>query len=1052
MVEADPALVIIVLPGGAEGASLLELARDWTSFGYLGRTFWVRPEDVQRRGDAPPVVPATVFGRDLGGALKEVHRDLFHLMATRSLHRITLLTVRSARPDQAGDAAQDSIRRTITEYVQHAVPKEPVGSTAASLRIDLSRVTLICAPTEFTLKERVDWVAGDDTLTVVASPEDRATPWSGDAFVRDDERFEAFVLMHAVTAVGAWIGLPYGLPELLERDHSATTGVWLTRVFVGGIVTTTLENAATLDVVRSAADPDSRIVDPYSGVLADGTAPIPHRDVARYREAMVRAAIDYDGAVLRYRRQDAEPSAERPRISPSRQWRAFVGFCRAVLAGSPAAWWSYVRRGFARMLGRRLQGDDRGLYVVDGELDRLDQQDRMIADALANVRSQQADLGISLELPVPAAAAGSTPMLWSALRQAVFGALDGGGDPEERGFPVVEGRIPVFARVADVLHDPGDVWDAPAGLVDGLQQVEPLDERSQRSVRSAIASRLANAQTAQATAEAAIAGFDRETVELADRRAQARPFLAHAGVLETDDDGHDRLLKLKEVALPPGVDRAQVAATFREFKESLARSTALVALRHEAELGQEDAIRAIRDAERLSANFETWAARQGSNVGAGLLHAVETERESAELDASAAATALTTFRLPATGRLRELRDRYHRRAAILAAVVVLLVAGVILWDPSIELGDWPGWLVFGLAGLGFLLVGLVLLLVRYYRDWSAFHRSILDAESQLFELHDRGMTARREAFRLAGMSEQTRDWLDLLAAAMRRPWTAQEPSGRAGDALGEDAGSDDSAERAAKLPFALRLATADLSDQALARQYRRTAAEALVKRGWRSDAFVELLGAISTTQGIAAEAVDLDALDRDLPHLPNQARKIARENMGRDEVLEQVGAYEIERIRHDADFAPLNAAISDVVPLMPDPLAELVDGDSSPRIGWSEFLGAPFGDPTDRATPLTPLAISRYQLQDGHHEQVRSFALAREKVAEILGLSARADLSVRTIDDRSRSFEAAIRIDLIGPIPVDAVRLGISPVGTGAEPERVVPRKDRPRSGQYSGV
>ena len=72
---------------------------------------------------------------------------------------------------------------------------------------DLKHATLICAPTEFQLRQRVDWASGEFGVVVVASPEDRSSPWSGDAFVRENERFVGFTLMHLASVAGLWNGV-----------------------------------------------------------------------------------------------------------------------------------------------------------------------------------------------------------------------------------------------------------------------------------------------------------------------------------------------------------------------------------------------------------------------------------------------------------------------------------------------------------------------------------------------------------------------------------------------------------------------------------------------------------------------------------------------------------------------------------------------------------------------------------------------------------------------------------------------------------------------------
>ena len=55
----------------------------------------------------------------------------------------------------------------------------------------------------------------------------------------------------------------------------------------------------------------------------------------------------------------------------------------------------------------------------------------------------------------------TTPKLWAGLRELVFGSLDGSADLSGLGFAPVEGHVPVFGRVSDVLALPASPWTAP---------------------------------------------------------------------------------------------------------------------------------------------------------------------------------------------------------------------------------------------------------------------------------------------------------------------------------------------------------------------------------------------------------------------------------------------------------------------------------------------------------------------------------------------------------------------------------------------------------------
>ena len=155
----DDSLTVVLLPSGEQGSSLLRLAERWTELAFLGPALWVRPEDVQTRPGTPPVILAAVFGRTRDGEPASVRHDLFELLARQSLRMVRLLTVRSVDPDRELDELQDEITETVATWLRNSVPHEVSSSTLARQRNDLVRIDLVCAPTEYELRQRVAWVA-----------------------------------------------------------------------------------------------------------------------------------------------------------------------------------------------------------------------------------------------------------------------------------------------------------------------------------------------------------------------------------------------------------------------------------------------------------------------------------------------------------------------------------------------------------------------------------------------------------------------------------------------------------------------------------------------------------------------------------------------------------------------------------------------------------------------------------------------------------------------------------------------------------------------------
>ena len=851
---------------------------------------------------------------------------------------------------------------------------------------------------------------------MIASPEDRATPWAGDAFVRNDRRFPGFVLMHAATAGGIWNGLPIGIVEMIDRDRSAAGNLWISRVFVNGVMTEGIAERASTEVLRQAADADSRIVDPYSGVLADGTSPIPVDQIEGYRASMVDHAMEVDRGALTYSPLSDSGERERERVRIGEQLSRFMRFCGSVVGNTPRAYWGYIRAAFARMLGRRLQGDD-GMLLVDDDLRGLDSQDTSLAASIGRIHDEQARIDVELRQPVPRFAVRSTPVLWSSIREMVFGSLDGSGNLEKRGFALVEGRTPVFGRVADVIHDPFDTWSPPVELRSRTMPaaVAPLDWSAHDEVRERLDLERAECAELAAQLRARIDELDSESARLRARGEELESALLDSATLIVNKAGD--IVPAKRQG-DPEPRSAELLAEYRAITPKQRLND-----RRRAEVDDHVAALAARTArlEQVDRGFTIWQERHGSNFGAHVIKRVAAEQAAAARHAESLRNEVTTLEIPEPGTLRRLRDQYFTRTAVLwgvvLAVATILIVPISTSDPDVLPTWWPEWWWTVAVALGALVVVGFVLLSTYYRQWSAFNRAVIETEVRINSLNERALHARREEYRLGTLLEQARAWLDLLASALRRPWKVGDD-----DAEREHDGPDPD-----DLPFAMRIARALGADADSSRKLHRGVAEALVRRGWRAAVFGDLLESIRDTQSLDDHAIDLDALDKDLPHLPNQSRTILRENMDRDDVLESVARRLRRALESRVEFEALYGSTTHVRPFSNDPLAEFQpsDADAEP-LAWDRFLTAALGESDDITTPLTPLAITPFRLQQGHHQDVRSFVVTPKRLAREMHLENWHSLQLREYDDRSSSrFDVVVRVDLAGPVPADAVRLGL---------------------------
>ncbi|HWV49856.1 MAG TPA: hypothetical protein VN035_10405, partial [Microbacterium sp.] len=463
----DRKVSVILLPSGQQGESLLALAGEWTRMGLLGPALWVRPEMVRRARSGPPRIGATILVLDRDHRMTAVDVDLFETLARESLALVRLVKLRSAVPSREVDAEQDEIAEQVGEYLVKSMPMAVPSVSIADQQTDLSRLTLICAPTEFQLQQRVDWAASEYGTVVVASPEDRSTPWSGDAFVRDNDRFVGFALMHLASVAGLWNGAGVGSFELVQREASSQQSVWVSRVFVNAVITEALGRRTAAQVLDMASRSDSLLIDPSAGSPPTGTAFIEDSLVPGYVDRMVDASMSLDQGALSFHPIDEERAPERRRIGIGEQLRRFGSFGVDKLASMPRWTWRWITSRTGRALTRQLQSDD-GTHVVGQDYDAvLDARDAQLIARRDAIFDTEKAARAAMAAPVGMSSVRTTPRLWARLRELVFGSLDGSSDLTELGFEKIEEKVPVFGRVSDVFPDPDEVWtieEGPANL------------------------------------------------------------------------------------------------------------------------------------------------------------------------------------------------------------------------------------------------------------------------------------------------------------------------------------------------------------------------------------------------------------------------------------------------------------------------------------------------------------------------------------------------------------------------------------------------------------
>lgn len=1063
---------VILLPSGEQGAAVLERAQQWTEMGLLGPALWVLPERVSVGADGPPVVGATVLGVGRDQQLVMLEVDLFETLAREELRLVRMVKLRSASPSRELDAEQDRIADVVAVALSRSMPMAAPTTNVADRATDLSRVTLICAPSEFQLRERVDWAVSEYGTVVVASPEDRSNPWAGDAFVRDNDRFVGFALMHLASVAGLWNGVEKGTLELFPNESAGMGSIWVSRVFVNAVLTESLGRRTAADVLAEAGRADSLLIDPSVGAPPEGTFYIEDGDVASFTATMVDAVMSLDGAALAFHPPADVADPPRRRIGIAAQLGSFFSFSADKLAGMPRWSWRWLTSSTARSLTRRLHGDD-GTHIVGEDLDKaFDLRDRLLIAERGRVVENEQAARAMLVAPVGVGQQRTTPRLWTRLRELVFGALDGSSDLSDLGFAEVEGKVPVFGRVSDVFEAPDQLWSPPEGTSSdhshgsaipigwhaialdnprgALVQAasEQADHAAQAEAQRALAQRkLVELQHQrdvgewQSVLDGTISIAIAESESESEPRAEAETKSGAEPEPESEPETPLTRAALKAEAAPDprtrvNPDASPGAAGGPPRRSDPVLDAAIVTAEEQlqgAEAHERATITARAAAEEAIEGFDVWALRHERSFVWRMLSRMAGERRNAQDEADRFAQGIDALQVQQPGALIALRKRFHLTMLVgwlvIAAVATLLILlpvwiealrSTLSWYPSDPT-------IFTIAAVIAVFLTVVAL-ASYHRGWSQFQRRIDLAQAHLTRVAEGSVHARGEAARLASLHRQTVDWLVLLARGIHHPWLVpaewqQRPSyGMARDSM----------------PFAMQIGQVQDEDHAAATRLKRMTKERLVVRGWRQQAFTALIAEVAAELGQASASFGLAALDEDLPHSSNHTREMLRENMGNEAVLKRVAGPRLRELMTSIQRSALHGSRPLVHPVGDNPLRRIASFDVAAGAGddvpWDDFLLGSLAGRRDPVTPLSAVSMSEQHVQEGHHEHVRSLLVLPERLEAHLEF--RADAPVTLIpygSSGAATLDLVWRVDMAGPLPVSAIRLWDAADSTATE-------------------
>lgn len=460
---------VIVLPAGIEGQGILEIARKWTAAWLLSPALWVRAEDVATESYGPPEIRTMVLGRGEMGGEDDAEVELFWKLGEHYRPRVRLVAIRMLQDASDQEVTSLAIRR-LADYLDDALPTRVVTdreNNPNQMYTDFLRLNLIVDAAEASGLNASDVFQEEWEANIVASPEDRSTPFSPDAppihprnfdnltqvAIGDTQaraaRYYGWALAHIASAAGIWSGLSQSVYDLMPPRPSVAHSMCLVqRICVRGVVTDGLAISLASDAMSLALESTDEAGRSIQIALQS------HKiEAISDSETTLRAAQMVDASLAGFRdlgfgyREFNDPGPyQKPKTSLGKRLKLIGRLGGKATIKTPKF-----------IIDLVLQRLSRSLTIEDG--DAIVESASMWNPGLPTV-----DDGV-FEIPPPpppnTSGLKSNPQMWRDLRDLIFAAIDASPN-SEIAVQILSGsvsdEIMVFPSKTDVLPDPNHPW------------------------------------------------------------------------------------------------------------------------------------------------------------------------------------------------------------------------------------------------------------------------------------------------------------------------------------------------------------------------------------------------------------------------------------------------------------------------------------------------------------------------------------------------------------------------------------------------------------------
>ena len=456
-------LTIVGIPNQDLYDSLIPIIKEWTTERILGQFMIFGPSDYVAQTRRPPKVKVNVFGLNDQNELESLELDLFEILASQEWNKVRIMSVQTASERWTDEGGNWDFLNDVADHVATVLPLAGMNSRLSGQGTLFSKLNLLVAQTYLNDVERSALINPNWDFNIIASPEDRSTPWSPDAMIEDGKRFLLFVLMHAASVGAFWDGLSDSPYDEVDREGGITGRMYISRAFVSAIITDSLARRVAAQTLKTIGSAPEDLFNARLGVAIPGTQLIPPADEAAYKEWMIGQILALDDGYLTFKRSEEFSDPSKLRWFELEQMVHFLKFCFDKMFSIPRWNWIAFRRRLGRKMTKEFHGQDGVADVGIDQDDALDRRDQILLRVLEQANKDESEAKSALaasSVRNDGQHVTASSKLWSGIRRIIFGLLDG-SSLEEYGITTENGPLPVFAGVRSVMQDPTDNWSAP---------------------------------------------------------------------------------------------------------------------------------------------------------------------------------------------------------------------------------------------------------------------------------------------------------------------------------------------------------------------------------------------------------------------------------------------------------------------------------------------------------------------------------------------------------------------------------------------------------------